>query len=325
MLAREYFEAAQAVTLATKPVLLYYSIMNLALAEVLLKQSGGSSLDAARQQHRHHGLTTSVGGHNTTDCWQDVCKGLRAKPMLRDATCERFGTFELWHQSARHVPWVGKSISKKDGTSGVRVMTASEDNRLPLLPAAGVDLLYCAQHLPVLSNTLASLGASQKLLRGAAAQVVFDDVHWQTTHVVHPCQNQALMHQLLARFEYAPSMVPMVDVDYSEKGGATVRVKHFEGRRFVNSLPDAFTENAKRLHFLSENVPLNEFGFFYVALFIVGNYARYFPDKWIKDIEASSPLCLLVEEMVHQGAWRIPLLSLSEMQRSFIVPDNDHV
>ena len=46
--AREYFDSAKAVSLVTKPVLLYYSIMNLALAEVLLKQDGNSSLDKAR-------------------------------------------------------------------------------------------------------------------------------------------------------------------------------------------------------------------------------------------------------------------------------------
>src|SRR5215469_15549569 len=55
--AREYFDAAKVVSLATKPTLLYYSIMNLALAEILVKQDGNSSLDKAREQHRHHGLT----------------------------------------------------------------------------------------------------------------------------------------------------------------------------------------------------------------------------------------------------------------------------
>jgi hypothetical protein len=54
--AREYFTAAKNVTLATKPTLQYYGIMCLALAEILLKQTGDSSLDRARQQHRHHGL-----------------------------------------------------------------------------------------------------------------------------------------------------------------------------------------------------------------------------------------------------------------------------
>jgi hypothetical protein len=54
--AREYFTAAKAVSLATKPTLQYYGVMSLALAEILLKQTGDSSLDRARHHHRHHGL-----------------------------------------------------------------------------------------------------------------------------------------------------------------------------------------------------------------------------------------------------------------------------
>jgi hypothetical protein len=42
--AREYFAAATSVSLATKPNLLYYGTMSLALAEMLFKQTGESTL-----------------------------------------------------------------------------------------------------------------------------------------------------------------------------------------------------------------------------------------------------------------------------------------
>jgi hypothetical protein len=58
--AKEYYDAAQAVSLATKPVLMYYSLMSLALAEILMKQDGGSSLDKARGQNAHHGLSFHI-------------------------------------------------------------------------------------------------------------------------------------------------------------------------------------------------------------------------------------------------------------------------
>jgi hypothetical protein len=57
--AREHFSAANTVSLATKPNLLNYGLMSLALAEILFKQSGLSSLDKARESH--HGLTMTVG------------------------------------------------------------------------------------------------------------------------------------------------------------------------------------------------------------------------------------------------------------------------
>jgi hypothetical protein len=68
--------------------------MSLAIAEVLFKQTGASSLDAARAQHRHHGLELRV-----SDTPQDVdlkaaSSSLLAKPLIR-RNGERFGTFEL--------------------------------------------------------------------------------------------------------------------------------------------------------------------------------------------------------------------------------------
>src|ERR1700736_4712874 len=54
--AKEYFDAASTVSLATRPVLLYYSVMSMALAEILLKQTGDSRLSKLREQHNCHGL-----------------------------------------------------------------------------------------------------------------------------------------------------------------------------------------------------------------------------------------------------------------------------
>jgi hypothetical protein len=96
--AREYFDAAKAVSLVTKPVLLYYSIMNLALAEILLKQDGNSSLDKSRDQHKHHGLMFSFAEYkNQTLDLAKQAGALRALPSIRPipGTLERFGTFEL--------------------------------------------------------------------------------------------------------------------------------------------------------------------------------------------------------------------------------------
>jgi len=78
--AREYFVAAATVSIATKPNLLYYGAMSLALAEILFKQSGDSSLDKARGEHRHHGLTMSVGGIPKSATLSEAAGLIRASP-----------------------------------------------------------------------------------------------------------------------------------------------------------------------------------------------------------------------------------------------------
>src|SRR5215831_7580360 len=151
--AKEYFDAAKSVSLVTKPVLLYYSIMNLALAELLLKQDGLSSLDKAREQHRHHGLTFEPAGHRRQDLTLAEGAGsLRARPATRpvNGVLERFGTFELWHRSCRALPLVGML---KDFTQDVSInrfwaIIIQDDKRLPLLPESGITLLECLSSLP---------------------------------------------------------------------------------------------------------------------------------------------------------------------------------
>ena len=111
--AREYFTAARAVSIATKPNLLYYGTMSLALAEILYKQSGESSLDKARSEHRHHGLLMTAGDIPPGANLQVSGGALRAAPM--EVEQERRGTFELWHRTSREHPLAGTVLRNLEG------------------------------------------------------------------------------------------------------------------------------------------------------------------------------------------------------------------
>src|SRR5262245_60801115 len=81
--AKEYADAAEAVSLATKPNLAYYSIMSLAIAEVLLKQIGEMYLEKMREAHAHHGLklrTDSIKGEESR--LDVVAEAMRAAPAI---------------------------------------------------------------------------------------------------------------------------------------------------------------------------------------------------------------------------------------------------
>jgi hypothetical protein len=73
--------------------------------------------------------------------------------------------------------------------------------------------------------------------------------------------------------------------------------------------------------FCDNLAPLNAFGMYYVALFIIGNYARYYPDLWMKDMQQSSPLSLIVEELLRDASIYLLLLSLSELSRIYFVTE----
>jgi hypothetical protein len=164
--AQEYFEAASAVSLATKSVLFYYCIMSLALAEVLLKQSGMSSLDRAREQNKHHGLSFSVSGRPRDGQMLEQTAGwLVAVPLVRPSG-EPFGTFALWHHSSRETPLVGprrRYPATGGASTGPEIILSGANVPLRPLPSGGISLVECLRNLPGMMGAVAQFGVEQTL------------------------------------------------------------------------------------------------------------------------------------------------------------------
>ena len=84
-------------------------------------------------------------------------------------------------------------------------------------------------------------------------------------------------------------------------------------------VPPAATIKTDEWRMWTNSPTLNEFGYLYVALFLAGNYARYYPDKWLADVESSSAISLAIEELCSMAEWRVPWLSLCEMDLKMYV------
>ncbi|MGL3211126.1 YaaC family protein [Bradyrhizobium sp. BR 1433] len=322
MQAREYAAAAGAVSPITKPTLLYYALMNLALAEMLLKQPGDSSLDRAREHHRHHGLVfTDTRSGTLADNLTISAAGLVAKPMIvtRNAAEERLGTFELWHRGAREFPHVGKqTVYHLDGgqTSGFRLLGSPDDQRLPLLPASGLTLFDCFTQIPDMIEFLGEHGIPSQCARG---RITRDDHPQQSVlrYVLHP---SLVAPNVFADMRVHPALVDRLEYIALPNGGAlTLRTASTDpDHAIVLPAASAFTASEFRC-WTSTHLPLNEFGFIYVALFMAGNYARYYPDRWVSDVETSAPLALAIEALLTIAERRVPWLVLSELSRSYHV------
>lgn len=319
--AEEYFSAARVVTSATKPLLLYYGVMSLALAELLLKQSGDSSLDRAREHHAHHGLTLSVTGNpSARDDLPSAASSLRALPLIR-ANEERFGTFELWHRSSRETPFSGtRTVAYPNGvsTSGLDVIAIPDDTRPALVPKSGVSLQECFDSLPTMMHTLGSHSRSSTLVRAQmTTRIDVDKERSIDTTIIHPYHHEVL-EKVYERFRYPPSVIDAVEVIESGSGGCVIRTTApFEVGDHTTEAPFGFQVSTEEVFFSAENQSLNEFRLFYVGTYILGNYARYYPDFWMRDVESASPLALSAMEFLLQCEDRTPLLALSEMTRIY--------
>jgi hypothetical protein len=310
------------VTLAVKPVLYYYSAMSLALAELLLKQTGDSSLDRAREQHRHHGLDFRFDGTiRGIESLEESCSMLRAAPLVR-STGEPFGTFALWHRSAREAPIAGTQRIYDDfAYARMRwtVLLTPRDTQLDRMERAGVSLLDCYLHLPHMRDFVLSHGLIHRTIR-AIVKDEYNEARKQATItiLVHPEQPE-LLDEFYSNITIEPRAIDLFRIT-ELPSGVHIEIERRAGLPELDArIPAATVWNPEEVRFWPKSQSLNEFGFFYVALFIVGNLARYFPDVWLRELERSSPLALSVGELLIGVEDRMVVQSLSEMERTLLV------
>jgi len=322
--AKEYYDAAHSVSLATKPVLLYYCTMSLALAEILFKQDGGSSLDKARGENAHHGLTFQINSTaRKNQSFINVTNSLRAIPM--SISGKRSGTFELWHSSSREYPILGELQIANTGDYASNLSYAAilkaDDIMLPKMPIRGLSLLDCVQRLPVMFSYLQHQEAQSLLVRGSVSASVYDGIS-TVRLIIHPSKKEVL-EGFYNEFRVHPSELEALKIFEMQNGVMLdfVTYPNLQPQQKARySIPISSCISKREVFFSSERGCLNEFGLFYVSIYIAGNYARYYPDKWLVDVDKANANALLIEELLYQSESRLPLLALSELSRNYLVP-----
>ena len=112
----------------------------------------------------------------------------------------------------------------------------------------------------------------------------------------------------------------MAVIEFSSGGIITLTNDHIHGAvRFA--IPDGTPWSRNEVRFWTRRQPLNEFGYLYIALFILGTYARYYPDKWQLDVQLCTPLALATEALVALAEERMAWLALNELTRVCFVPE----
>jgi hypothetical protein len=323
--AKEYFDASRSVTLVTRPVLLYYAVMCLATAEALFKQSGDISLDRARGSHRHHGLSfvSRNTSKNKDDLASQAANGLIALPATGGAG-HRYGTFELWHRSARSYPLPGPITVfdhlTQSTRSSIEILGLPLDERYLMIPESGVTLNEALNNIPGMVPLVQKFGGVSNLVRGQFSQSVYEvEKEIVASLVIHP-GNRDKIATMFSKCMFNANDIENLEYKDLKNGGIiNFRYPMIDMTRFI--FPTSSCDNCNFVQFHAEGDEyLNEFGFIYVALYIVGNYARYYPDFWIYDVEKSTQLGLLIEHLLNVAEQRIGLLALSEFSQNFYIP-----
>lgn len=317
--AKEYFESSRVVSLATKPVLLYYCVMSLALAEILVKQTGDSRLSKLRENHNCHGLSLTLQKEPLpTDSLFEATNQLIAK-IQTNQFGEPKGTFEVWRRSARELPIVGYWTQRfgAGNTSSFRTIFTAEDIAPPVLGRSGISLRSCLINLPYMADTLARWGDRLEMVRAKISVDIPEGKPGEFTIVIHPASSD-LIDRFSSLFVMEPEYINILDIT-DLPSGLIMRWPHT--RPLKATLPHAMQMNVEDCYFTCSTENLGEFGYLYCALHILGNFARYYPDVWIKHIDVKSPLANATEELCIYALQRLPLLTLSELSRIYHIPD----
>jgi hypothetical protein len=251
---------------------------------------------------------------------------LRATPM--EIGGKRKGTFELWHRSSREHPVAGDIVTHigKDGilNSFDGILGALDEPYKPI-PFKGITLADCIASSPLMLECARSARLDPLFIRGncvserwPANSDRWPGDQWRelTTITFHPNQlNEAFLQTIAVQ----PKFVPQIEVNEVGQGVRVHLSNDWIYGRAGLSLPPAATVSTSEWRMWTNSPVLNEFGYLYVALFLAGNYARYYPDKWLFDVEHSRPLALAIEELCSIAEWRVPWVTLCELEMTLFV------
>ena len=320
--ALDYLEAYRSVSLSTKPLLMYYCIMNLALAETLLKGDGFSSLDINRDQHSHHGLSFSLNGLKSFSDLDNALSLVCAKPHV--ASGERKGTFHLWHKASREYPIIGKTeVVQADAIiNRFEVLAFPNDYPPKDIPESGIRLSECLIVIPGLADYLISIGKTPMLVKSALKRKVYEGNRVYSEIVIQPADRKALL-EVVKGFEFSASA--QHEMNLKDVGGGIIIENNIplmglqpNDDVFMN-YPTSFQAKRDELYYCASDFNINEFGLYYVSMYMLGNIVRYYPDLWAKSVSAYDEFAYIVDRLLEVVEDRVPKLAASELMGIYLL------
>ncbi|WP_238242784.1 YaaC family protein, partial [Methylobacterium iners] len=109
--------------------------------------------------------------------------------------------------------------------------------------------------------------------------------------------------------------------DFAEFGnGGHIQIRSDSFGFPVAKTPDCCNTHEDEVVFCRNETPQNDFCYIYLALYMLGNFCRYYPDLWLKAVEQNYPIATSAERFIELIESKMPLCTLSEMSRTYYVP-----
>lgn len=325
--ASEYFDAARTSSLVTSPNHVYYGLVSLASAVMLLLGDGEASFDFLRKEaaNRHHGLEFSQAFSAS-----DARRGLALLERSRVRVSSR-GHFANWYcRLPRRTPLVGLRRVHGDNhiLSTWDTVGFDEWARHEELCGTSRSTLDAIMFLPDLAGDLFRYGVNTPHSRISQEM----DIHEKAKQLrmqwrIHDAGSSENLFRLLEGFEATLACAHQLDcVMQGERGARVTHTISLElpgpGAPTMRWPTSRDTLDGRR-YLYAAIVGTPEFVDFYLAAFALSNLSRYYPDLWFACLESHCKAAQLLDRWVAVALQKCPLLALNLLARDTVVVSTD--
>lgn len=317
--AREYFSAAEASSIITSPNHLYYGMVSLAAAIMLLRGDGEKSLDRLRQapKNRNHGLNFSTN-ITASNCAADL-------RILEESRVEvrRDGFFLNWYSTLQDIApnyavhrYSNPPLTTRDMVGSEKLLTPSA------IAGQSRTALELVTHLPDLSSDLNRYG-----VRVVASRASFEvekperkpglpaTFSWR----IHGAPSPEALQEILAAFTAPPRFAACYECTADETSRAC-RVTFSAVEKDTQFTWPSMREDLNNEQFVyAASLKTHEIVDAYLITYALSMLSRYFPDIWIACIESHCRAASLIQRLVSALMRKFPLMALAALANTDMI------
>jgi hypothetical protein len=310
--AHEYFDAAEKTSLITSPNHVYYGLLSLASAVMLLLGTGEHSYDALRAntRSRHHGLVFTVG--------PSARAAGQGTELLRASHVEIIdrGHFPTWHSLLpRQLVAIGLVRRHHHHSQDIMMAPLGADILADTRAIIGrkVTIIDALRHLPDLASDLGRYGIDVIHTLGGHELAIRPGGERIHTWILRNAGSNRRLLDLLERFCFRSPAIDAItvspNIELSDTSGCVVRFTESPAANAF-SWPSGRLTCDGELVMYAEDVDTHEFVDLYIAAFGLSMLSRYFPDLWIVCLDAHCKSAKIIEAFTALARRKAPILAL---------------
>lgn len=301
--AKEYFSAANNSSLYTSPNHLYYGMVSLNTAIMLMLGDGRKSLDVLRRskENLNHGLIF------TTNCTEKSAKNGLDILEKTHVAAGRGGFFRNWYET---LPKTGKisgicEVQNKEGTSRIfgqigEYLTLNIDS----LAGDKASLLSILKYIPDISTELVRYGIDIPLSRTTAKRSSSGkDIEYEW--IIHGTLKSEDLSEILKEFK-AEKDEGISTTFSDDKKSAIIKIT---ANKF--NFPLMRRDMNTNYFIYAFDTNLHEIVEAFGAGFAFSMLSRYYPDIWVSCLESHCKAAKLIEHIIGILLLKFPILALS--------------